>query len=131
LQGFPKCRDADRCAQQLQRKVSRKDRSESMMHRCPGGRAPHLWLSPQQSICDLFGFEWTLLRHSDRADGRQIAAVAATLALDLKIVDLRLDEARDLYQADLVLIRPDQIVAWRDNSDDSATEILQRVSGRE
>jgi 2-polyprenyl-6-methoxyphenol hydroxylase-like FAD-dependent oxidoreductase len=98
---------------------------------CPGGRAPHLWLSPEQSLYDLFGFEWTLLRLSHRADGRRIAAAASALRLDIKIVDLRLDEARDLYQADLVLIRPDQIVAWRGNDDDLATEILRRVSGHE
>ena len=32
------------------------------------------------------------------------------------IVDVASDEARDLYAADLALIRPDQIVAWRGNS---------------
>jgi 2-polyprenyl-6-methoxyphenol hydroxylase-like FAD-dependent oxidoreductase len=98
---------------------------------CPGGRAPHLWLSAEQSLYDLFGFEWTLLRISRRADGRQIAAAAAALELDMKVVDLPSDEARDLYEADLVLIRPDHIVAWRGNSDESATEILRRVLGRE
>ena len=98
---------------------------------CPGGRAPHLWLSPEQSLYDRFGFEWTLLRLSNRADGRQIAAAASALGVDMKVVDLRSDEARDLYQADLVLIRPDQIVAWRGSSDGSATDILRRVLGRE
>jgi 2-polyprenyl-6-methoxyphenol hydroxylase-like FAD-dependent oxidoreductase len=98
---------------------------------CPGGRAPHFWLSPEQSIYDLFGFEWTLLRLSDRAGGQGIATAASAYALDLKVVDVQLEEARDLYQADLVLIRPDQIVAWRGNSDDSAREILRRVSGHE
>ncbi|XSC41901.1 hypothetical protein ACF1BQ_024910 [Bradyrhizobium sp. RDT10] len=53
------------------------------------------------------------------------------MGLDLKVIDLRSNEARDLYQADLVLIRPDQIVAWRGNSDESATEILRRVLGQE
>ena len=72
-----------------------------------------------------------LLRLSDRADGRQMAAAASALGLDMKVVDLRSDEARDLYQADLVLIRPDQIVAWRGNSDETATDILRRVLGRE
>ncbi|CAN7757973.1 FAD-dependent oxidoreductase [Bradyrhizobium sp. LjRoot220] len=98
---------------------------------CPGGRAPHLWLSPEQSLYDIFGFGWTLLRLSDRADGRQIAAAASALGLDMKVVDLQSAEARDLYQADLVLIRPDQIVAWRGNSDETATDILRRVLGRE
>lgn len=98
---------------------------------CPGGRAPHLWLSPEQSLYDLFGFEWTLLRLSHHADGRRLAAAADALGLDMKVVDLRSDEARDLYQADLVLVRPDQIVAWRGNSDESATEVLRHVLGWE
>jgi 2-polyprenyl-6-methoxyphenol hydroxylase-like FAD-dependent oxidoreductase len=96
---------------------------------CPGGRTPHLWLSADESLYDRFGFEWTLLRLSKGADGRRIVAAAAEAGLDLKVVDLNLDEARDLYQADLVLIRPDQIVAWRGNSDETAAEIFQRVLG--
>jgi 2-polyprenyl-6-methoxyphenol hydroxylase-like FAD-dependent oxidoreductase len=98
---------------------------------CPGGRAPHLWLSPEQSLYDLFGFEWTLLRLAHHADGRRLAATAGALGLDMKVVDLQSDEARDLYQADLVLIRPDQIVAWRGNSDESAMEVLRHVLGWE
>ena len=40
-------------------------------------------------------------------------AVATAAGLDLKIVSIDDEEARDLYESDLVLIRPDQIVAWR------------------
>lgn len=98
---------------------------------CPGGRAPHLWLSAEHSLYDSFGFEWTLLRLSRQADGRRMAAVAAAAGLSLKIVDLFHDEARDLYQADLVLIRPDQMIAWRGNSDEAAAEIVRRVLGFE
>jgi hypothetical protein len=39
------------------------------------------------------------------------------------------DDARDLYEAELVLIRPDQIVAWRGNRDESAAEIVGCVLG--
>jgi 2-polyprenyl-6-methoxyphenol hydroxylase-like FAD-dependent oxidoreductase len=95
---------------------------------CPGGRAPHLWLSTRQSLYDAFGFEWTLLRLSRRTEGRRIAAAAA--GLGLTVVDLWHEDARDLYQADLALIRPDQIVAWRGNGDEAAAEIIGRVLGR-
>jgi hypothetical protein len=47
----------------------------------------------------------------------------------LKVTDLSRDDARDIYQADLALIRPDQIVAWRGNSDEAAEEIVGRVLG--
>jgi 2-polyprenyl-6-methoxyphenol hydroxylase-like FAD-dependent oxidoreductase len=97
---------------------------------CPGGRAPHLWLSTRQSLYDALGFEWTLLRLSRRAEGRRIAAAAADAGLGLAVVDLWREDARDLYQADLALIRPDQIVAWRGNNDEAAAEIIGRVLGR-
>lgn len=45
------------------------------------------------------------------------------------LANLFCDDARDLYQADLVLIRPDQIVAWRGNSDEAADEIIKSVLG--
>lgn len=96
---------------------------------CPGGRAPHLWISSEQSLYDTFGFEWTLLRLSRGAEGQRIAAAAAKSGLDLKIVDLWRDDARDLYQADLALIRPDQVVAWRGNNDLAGTEIVERALG--
>jgi hypothetical protein len=38
------------------------------------------------------------------------------------------DEARDLYAADLALIRPDQIVGWRGVSADSAEAVLAAVT---
>lgn len=98
---------------------------------CPGGRAPHLWLSAARSLYDAFGFEWTLLRLSRSAEGEALAAAAADAGLDLKIVDLASEEARDLYRANLVLIRPDQVVAWRGDSDAGAAENLQRVLGFE
>lgn len=96
---------------------------------CPGGRAPHLWLSAERSLYDAFGFEWTLLRLSREGAGQRIVRAATDAGLSLKVADLFCDDARDLYQADLVLIRPDQIVAWRGNSDEAADEIIKSVLG--
>jgi 2-polyprenyl-6-methoxyphenol hydroxylase-like FAD-dependent oxidoreductase len=97
---------------------------------CPGGRPPHLWLSDGGSLFDRFGFNWTLLRlgaHAPAAEDLQRAAASRGLAL--KVVDLPSQEARDQYGADLALIRPDQIVAWRGNADDDAGDIVLRVTG--
>jgi hypothetical protein len=65
------------------------------------------------SLYDLFGFEWTLLQFDDVvfANGRFNEAARA-LSADLKLVTLP-SHLRDLYEADLALIRPDQVVAWR------------------
>jgi hypothetical protein len=48
----------------------------------------------------------------------------------LSVVDLPQEELRDLYDADLAVIRPDQIVAWRGHRlpEDPAT-LLATVTG--
>ena len=97
---------------------------------CPGGRAPHLWLGDGRSLYDTFGFEFTLLRLGAKpGDAAPFVSAATKLNLPLAIVDLSADEARYLYQADLALIRPDQIVAWRGNSAADAAQVLRRASG--
>jgi hypothetical protein len=47
----------------------------------------------------------------------------------LKVLELDSEEARELYAADLVLIRPDQIVAWRSNSDAGLDAIMRKLCG--
>jgi 2-polyprenyl-6-methoxyphenol hydroxylase-like FAD-dependent oxidoreductase len=89
---------------------------------CPGGRPPHLWLADGRSLYDLFGFEWTLLRLG-KCDGTFLESPV------LKILDLKSAEARDLYGADFVLIRPDQIVAWRGNSESEAGVVVRKILG--
>jgi hypothetical protein len=42
---------------------------------------------------------------------------------------LESEEARDLYAADLALIRPDQIVAWRGSAPADAANVLRRAAG--
>ncbi|MBM3527928.1 MAG: hypothetical protein FJX62_07535 [Alphaproteobacteria bacterium] len=97
---------------------------------CPGGRAPHLWLPDDRSIYDAFGFEFTLLRLGPKSpDASPFAEAAKTLGVPLSVVDVTTGEARELYGADLALIRPDQIVAWRGNAATDAAAVLRRVSG--
>jgi 2-polyprenyl-6-methoxyphenol hydroxylase-like FAD-dependent oxidoreductase len=90
---------------------------------CPGGRPPHLWLPDGRSLYDLFGFEWTLLRLGKMEQGNVPESPM------LKILDLDSVAARELYGADRVLIRPDQIVAWRGSSDRDAEEAFRRLTG--
>ncbi len=80
----------------------------------PGARAPHAWLADGRSLNDAFGFEFSLLRLGPKApDAAPLLAAAVARGMPLSLVDLPQDELRDLYEADLALIRPDQIVAWR------------------
>jgi hypothetical protein len=96
----------------------------------PGGRAPHLWLTEDQSLFDVFGSEWTLLRLGRASPAERFVGVAQRRGLDLEVVDVPTPEARELYQAPLVLIRPDQVVAWRGLSDRDADVVLALATGR-
>jgi 2-polyprenyl-6-methoxyphenol hydroxylase-like FAD-dependent oxidoreductase len=80
----------------------------------PGARAPHAWMGEDESIFDRFGPDFTLLRLGGTAsDARALAAAAQARSVPLQVIDVGGDEPRDLYGADLVLIRPDHHVAWR------------------
>ena len=97
---------------------------------CPGGRAPHLWLADGRSLYDALGFEFTLLALGGKpVDTTPFRAAAEALGMPLSVVPIESAEARDLYGADLALIRPDQIVAWRGDSATDATAVLRRATG--
>lgn len=97
----------------------------------PGGRPPHVWLEDGTSLYDHFHSEWTLLAlGSDAPSTKAFEAAARVLAVDLRVVRLPQTSLRELYEAPLVLIRPDQIVAWRGEVPDGAEAVLTRVTGR-
>ncbi|MDB5597106.1 MAG: hypothetical protein JWM36_4067 [Hyphomicrobiales bacterium] len=96
---------------------------------CPGGRAPHMWVDRERSLYDLFGFEWTLLQLKPEAPTGGFAEAAVKMGLELRIVHLNDPAAHALYEADLALIRPDQIVAWRGGDDSGAAAIMLDVAG--
>ena len=96
----------------------------------PGGRAPHLWLGEDRSLYDTFGFEWTLLRLGPTPPSTdRLLRDARRLCVDLEVVDVPSKDARELYEAPLALIRPDQIIAWRGFSDADAKAVLAVVTG--
>jgi len=98
----------------------------------PGGRAPHVWLPDGRSLFDCFGFEWTLLCLGDHArQAGEFSVAAAKAGLDLRVITVDDEEARDLYESDLVLIRPDQIVAWRRIADSAVdpAHVLAHAAG--
>ena len=88
--------------------------TECTQSSCPGMRAPHLWLG-DMPIHDAFGPEFTLLKLG-RADPAPIQEAAMARNLPLALVEVTDPRARELYGADLILIRPDQHVAWRANA---------------
>ena len=97
----------------------------------PGGRPPHLWLDGHRSLYDSFNFEWTLLALGPNPpDATAFLRHAAQMGIDLKPVAHPLQVLLDLYEAPLVLIRPDQIVAWRGFGAEAAHQVLAQAIGR-
>jgi hypothetical protein len=97
---------------------------------CPGGRPPHAWLDDGRSLFDLFGRDWTLLVLGPAPpSAAPFDSVAAARGLDLRVVRLPQPTLLALYEAPLVLIRPDQIVAWRGATAEGAGAVLDRVTG--
>ena len=96
----------------------------------PGGRPPHAWLPDGRSLFDTFHTEWTLLvMGPDGAEATAFERVAASMGVDLKVVHQPSSEILALYEAPMVLIRPDQIVAWRGHSAEQASAVLAQVLG--
>jgi 2-polyprenyl-6-methoxyphenol hydroxylase-like FAD-dependent oxidoreductase len=97
----------------------------------PGGRAPHVWLDGRVSLYDRMGKGFTLLRLGGAApDGAQFRAAAKSRGVPLAVLDVGEPAARDLYGADLALVRPDLHIAWRgDRAPADADALLARVTG--
>lgn len=98
---------------------------------CPGGRPPHAWLEDGASLYDRFGFDWTLLALGD-ADPDTAPFVAAMQREHNALTVVRITDAEVFasYEAPLVLIRPDQIVAWRGDTAADAASIVQQLLAR-
>jgi hypothetical protein len=78
------------------------------------------------------GMDFTLLvlGAGRDADTRALREAATRCAVPLEVLDVRSGEARDLYGADLALVRPDRHVAWRgDRAPADPEAVLARVTG--
>ncbi len=92
----------------------------------PGARAPHIWLNGQ-SIFDSFGRDFTLLCFTPAGQDGDIALwqrVASGMQMPLEVLYCDSPQARALYAADRVLIRPDHHVAWRGDAHANAEVVL-------
>ena len=96
----------------------------------PGGRAPAVRLADGSQLFDRFGPGFTLVDLSGRGTGA--ALVAAAVARGIPMVHLPVADAavRACWERDLVLVRPDQHVAWRDDLAPADWDgVLDRVTG--
>lgn len=93
----------------------------------PGARAPHV-LVDGTPLFDLLGPDYTLLAFDDGELDNWNAA-ATELAIPLRLLRLDHAEARALYGADRILIRPDHHIAWRGDAHADTAGILRMASG--
>ena len=100
----------------------------------PGCLAPHLWLDEKTSLYDGFGLGFTLLvADPDVAEEAEAFKSAARQhGVPLTVTSPKDERLKDLYEAPVALIRPDQHVAWRrSNSPADPEKIFRRISGAE
>jgi 2-polyprenyl-6-methoxyphenol hydroxylase-like FAD-dependent oxidoreductase len=96
----------------------------------PGARLPHAWLPDGASVYDLLGDGFTMIRLNGAAPVDGLHEAATALGVPLRVLELsHLPRIRHLYGADLVLVRPDQHIAWRGPVVTDPTSLLRHVVG--
>jgi hypothetical protein len=98
----------------------------------PGARLPHAWLPDGRSVYDLLGDGLTLLRLGPDADPQPLLSAASRRGIPMTVVDMSgLPQLRPRYGAELLVVRPDQHVAWRGDTADEPEALLARLTGAE
>ena len=103
----------------------------------PGCLLPHAWMTDGTSLYDRLGRGFTLITLPGvKADIAPVAAVAAEHGIPFQVLalgDLDVEgdpqQLRDRWAADLLLVRPDQHVAWRGADAHTAAAALTRAAG--
>lgn len=96
----------------------------------PGSRAPHAWLGEGRSTLDLFGPAFVLVRFNKALDVAALERSAQQRGIPFRTEDITSARIRELYENDLVLVRPDGHVAWRGNEAPADSDaILATVTG--
>ena len=97
----------------------------------PGARLPNIYFADGAPLHDKLG-PWFSLLAFDGASTDHIAAAAARRGVPLEILRIADPELAKIYQAKLVLVRPDQHVCWRGNAQadsDQAEYLFMRALG--
>jgi 2-polyprenyl-6-methoxyphenol hydroxylase-like FAD-dependent oxidoreductase len=84
----------------------------------PGARLPHIWLDDGSALQDRISrLGYTILRlGKTKQDSAGLARALASYGAPVTELDLPDQVAREIYGFDLILLRPDMHIVWRDNS---------------
>src|ERR1700704_3430522 len=94
----------------------------------PGARAPHYWLRDGHALFDEFGPGFTLIDCGAAEGAAAFEKAARARGVPLKTLRLAPPEG-DLYRSRLVLVRPDQHIAWHGDAAEDALAVVDRVRG--
>lgn len=98
----------------------------------PGCRVPHfVFAETGEPLLDRLGGQFSLLVNDDSIDFSGLVAAAEACGMPLQIIDIAHEpKARKLFDRKLVLVRPDDRIAWR--SDDAPADpglIIDTIRG--
>jgi 2-polyprenyl-6-methoxyphenol hydroxylase-like FAD-dependent oxidoreductase len=94
-----------------------------------GARLPHVWLDDGTAIHDRLGESYTLLKLGGTThDTRALESAMRALGAALTVLELPDAAPREIYGRDLLLLRPDLHVAWRDNAPPDDASALARLA---
>ncbi len=98
----------------------------------PGSRAPHVWMDGGASLYDRLGPDFTLLKLGNHpSDTSTVEDAAARRHVPLKIVTIPEPPVLTAYDGfPLILVRPDQHIAWRGHSVPAdSLALIDRIRG--
>jgi FAD-dependent monooxygenase len=82
----------------------------------PGARAPHVFLADgKTSIFDVYGPDFSIIDFTTTGElSKEFAAAAKCLNIPITVVHIPQEtHCRAIWERDVVLVRPDGLVAWR------------------
>lgn len=95
----------------------------------PGHRLPHRWMPSGASLFDLLAPEYSLVGDIESPGATRIIDAARQLAIPLTPVGVGIEVANELCDAALVLVRPDQHIAWRGTDIPDPHQLLRKLTG--
>jgi hypothetical protein len=98
----------------------------------PGARLPHVWLDDGTPIQDRIGGDgFTILRLGGTSiDTGGLEHALGSYAAPVTVLEIPDAGARDLYQHDIILLRPDMHIVWRGNRlPDDVREVAATATG--
>jgi 2-polyprenyl-6-methoxyphenol hydroxylase-like FAD-dependent oxidoreductase len=97
----------------------------------PGTRLPHVWLADGQAMQDRIPSGYTILKLGrTKADVTALEKAIRSYGPPVTTLEIPDRVAREIYQFDLLLVRPDLHIVWRGNAaPDDAADVAATATG--